>query len=543
MSLLDWSLLVLYSIGLIAMSIYLGKGQESQEDYYVGGRSLPWWAVGISTMATQMSAISFISIPAFVALKPGGGLKYLQWEFPVPLAMVFIMIFLLPFFRKLELISVYEYLEKRFNSAVRALLSIVFMISRTAATGVAVFAVAVVLSVVLKLDPFYTVLIIGIVTVIYDTIGGMKAVVYSDVIQMLILVLGLGTAVVYGIKMAGGWGGVLEFLRAHPDRALAVDFSHWGLGDGNEYNFWAAMIGLFFLAASYYGCDQTQTQRELSAPDIKEVKLSLAFNAFARIIVVSAYILMGIALGSALFNHPHFQEVMSPYLEAKKYDYLVPVFVYHYMPIGIKGLIFAAILAAAMSSLDSAINSLSAVFMRDFYEKYINPNPKSEQILKISKISTATIGAITVAIALMLTKMKGLRTVVELINQIGSVFYGPILATFLMGVLTRKTNPIGMIIGIISGVLFNLGLWLFAPGVSWLWWNFFGCAVTCIVSYLVSLATKPYDEERTKGLVLWDTNLLAEEKKWIPVYILIGIYTLGMILIGVAISKTLAGML
>ena len=179
MNLLDWSIVCLYLAGMILFSVYLSRGQKEQADYYVGGRALPWWAVGLSTMATQTSAISFISVPAFVALREGGGLTWLQYEFAVPLAIIFVMICLIPFFRRLRLISVYEYLEMRYGPGTRSLLAGVFLLSRGLATGVAVYASAIVLAVCMGTDLWLMILLIGVVTLIYDAIGGMKAVVYN----------------------------------------------------------------------------------------------------------------------------------------------------------------------------------------------------------------------------------------------------------------------------------------------------------------------------------------------------------------------------
>ncbi|MEL6823923.1 MAG: sodium transporter, partial [Calditrichota bacterium] len=200
MTVIDWSILVTYMLGMIGLSVYLGRGQSSTDDYYVGGRSLPWWAIGISTMATQSSAISFISKPAFVALKEGGGMTWLQFELALPLAMIVIIAVLVPFFRKLELVSVYEYLELRFDKSIRYLISGVFLFSRGLAAGAVIYATAIVLSVCLEIELWITILIIGTVTVIYDTIGGMTAVIWSDVIQ-LILLLG-GIALCMGIAIA-----------------------------------------------------------------------------------------------------------------------------------------------------------------------------------------------------------------------------------------------------------------------------------------------------------------------------------------------------
>ncbi|MCB0291452.1 MAG: sodium:proline symporter, partial [Calditrichaeota bacterium] len=252
MTVLDWLILGGYLGGMIGLSIYLGKNQQNQEDYFVGGRRLPWWAIGISTMATQTSAISFISKPAFVALKPGGGLTWLQYEMAVPLAIIAVMIFLVPLFRKLELISVYEYLEHRFDASIRYLVSGVFLLSRAFAAGIVVYATAIVLSVCLGIPLWLTILIIGAVTVIYDVIGGMPAVVYSDVIQMVILLSGIVICIVYAAEHVGGFGVILNSLP--PERLNVLDMAH-GLGDGSETPFWGFLFGGFFLFVSYYGTD------------------------------------------------------------------------------------------------------------------------------------------------------------------------------------------------------------------------------------------------------------------------------------------------
>ena len=198
---LDYTVFALYFTALIWMSVRLGRQQESQDDYYVGGRDMPWWAVGLSTAATQTSAIGFMSIPAFVALKPGGGLKILQGELVLPLAMIFIMVTLIPFFRRLRLVSVYTYLERRFDPSVKYLISAVFLISRGLGTAVGLYMTAIVFSTVLKLPLWATIVIIGGITLVYDTIGGIKAVVYSDVVQMFVLLL--GALLIMGIDQIG----------------------------------------------------------------------------------------------------------------------------------------------------------------------------------------------------------------------------------------------------------------------------------------------------------------------------------------------------
>jgi len=528
MNLWDWSILAVYMAGMIALSVFLGRGQSNQEDYYVGGRDLPWWAVGVSTMATQTSAISFISVPAFVAVREGGGLTWLQYELAVPLAMIFIMIFLIPFFRRLELISVYEYLELRFGPGTRSFLAAVFLLSRGLGTGVGVYASAIVLAVCLDTKLSYMILTIGIVTLVYDTIGGMKAVVYSDVLQMVILVGGIALCIVYALSDVGGWSGALSAV--DPARLVALDFSS-GLGDGGRFPFWGFLFGGFFLYASYYGCDQSQAQRELSAPTLADTKYSLVFNGFARLPLTVAYVALGLAVGAVFVQNPEAREL----LPEGKVDYMVPTFVLHYLPHGIKALIFSAILAAAMSSLDSALNSLSASTMRDFIERYLvkgEPDPRT--MMWGGKLTTVGWGLLIIVFAFLL---GGEDTVVERINKVGSAFYGPILAAFLVGVTVRRVRGPAMVTGIIAGVGFNLLLWLgedllgralAIEPIFWMWWNLFGCAVSMIVALALGPVGDPGGRP-TKGLVLWDTDIWRQERRWWPTYGLLLGYFLVML--------------
>ena len=247
-------------------------------------------------MATQTSAISFISIPAFVALSPVGGLTLLQYEMALPLSMIVVMVCFLPLFRKLELVSVYEYLELRFGPSVRYLVSAVFLTSRALATGVGVYAIAIVLSVCMNTPLWLNIVIIGIVTIIYDTIGGMAAVVYSDVIQMIILVCGIVLCIIYATIDVGGMGVMLTSFPV--ERCRTIDMS----------TFWGFLVGGFFLYISYYGTDQSQVQRELSAPTMDDTRRSLLFNGFARFPLTICYIIMGIAVGSVFIHSPDLEE-------------------------------------------------------------------------------------------------------------------------------------------------------------------------------------------------------------------------------------------
>jgi len=509
MNSLDWFIIVIYLLGMIGLSVYLARGQSNEEDYFVGGRKLSWWSVGISTMATQTSAISFISIPAFVALKEGGGLTWLQYELAVPLAIILVMVFLIPFFRRLKLVSVYEYLEWRFDPSVRYLVSGVFLVSRGLATGVGVYASGIVLAVCLGIPLWLTILIIGVVTVIYDTIGGITAVVYSDVIQMVVLLSGIVVCIVYAADIVGGlddvWASFPKSRRIAIDPATGLD------GAGASVPFWAFLFGGIFLYTSYYGTDQSQVQRELSAATTADTKKSLLLNGFARFPLTILYVLLGMVMLAVFQNSPELIERV-PY---NKPDYLVPQFILLYLPQGLRALIFASLLSAAMSSLDSALNSLSASTVHDFIAN-------KDHLLRVSKLTTVGWGILITGFAFLVGNISG--TVIESINKIGSAFYGPILAAFIVGVLSKKATAGSITAGILAGVGFNLFLWLAMPGVYWMWWNMTGFLVTTGVSYIVSLFGPATQSRDVSQYVLRGSDLLKAERRWWPVYAVLVLY-------------------
>jgi len=529
LNLLDYTIFVLYFAILIFMSWKLSKGQNTEVDYYVGGRKMPWWAIGLSTAATQTSAIGFMSVPAYVALKQGGGMRLLQGEFALPLAMIFIMIFLIPFFRKLQLISVYEYLEKRFDSSVKYLISAVFLLSRGLATAVGFYMTAIVLTTVFKIPLWITILLIGGITLIYDTIGGIKAVIYSDVLQMIILLMGAILIAGYSIYEVGGLNSFKEIVTLKmTDRLQILDFKHLGLGDGVEFSFWPQVIGGFFLLSSYYGCDQTQTQRELSASNLSDTRKSLILNGFFRFPLSLLYVFIGLTIGAYAVEHAHFVDIVN---SMGKIDYVVPVFIMNTIPHGLKALIFVAVLAAAMSSLDSALNSLSAATMQDFINPILIKKKKLRiSFLSLSKITTVAWGIIITLITFYVGNISS--TVIESIGIVGSAFYGPILAAFILGVAFRKVTAKGVFVGIIAGVFFNLILHFWFKEIFWLWWNCFGFFVSVFVALFVSIFDKPTSKNKIDKYIIWNTNLLDGERKWLPIYlILIGYFFL---MIGIA---------
>ncbi|MEJ2003631.1 MAG: sodium transporter, partial [Cyclobacteriaceae bacterium] len=260
MNALDYAIVLIYAVAFLGLG-YLFKQQKNKEDYFLGGRSFGWFPLSLSVMATQLSAISFISAPAFVGIREGGGLQWLSYEFAVPLAMIFLAVFLIPALYKSGVVSIYEYLESRFGTSTRLLLSIVFQVSRAFATAVMIYAVSLIIMSVIGIPFWQTILVIGIVTLIYSYQGGMKAVVYGDMIQMIILFAGIIICFFYGLDLMGGWQSFSEEVDRL--RLDAVDFDSFGFRAGESFGFWPMLVGGFFLYASYYGTDQSQVQRLL----------------------------------------------------------------------------------------------------------------------------------------------------------------------------------------------------------------------------------------------------------------------------------------
>jgi Na+/proline symporter len=314
-------------------------------------------------------------------------------------------------------------------------------------------------------------------------------VILSDVIQMGILFLGFLFCCFFALDLLGGWG---EFTgNLDPERLTAVDFSNIGIGSGEEFGFWPMVLGGFFLYASYYGCDQSQAQRILSSMNMKDVRKALLFNGFCRFPTVLLYCGMGLLIGTLALTTPTF---LNQIPEGQS-DYMVPVFIVEYLPNGLIGLLVAAIMAAAMSSLDSALNSLSAATVQDFVLPGKNKEEMTdEKQLSLSKRYTLFWGVICVILAFAAGNIA--PTIIEAINKIGSLFYGPIIATFLLAMLTNRVSGRAINIGIVAGVAFNFMLWIFFEDVIfWFWWNATGFVVTTLVALILSATNKSHDPD------------------------------------------------
>jgi len=483
---LDWTIICAYLAGIMGFAIWLSRGQNSREDYYVGARRVGPWPVALSIMATQCSTNSILGAPAFVAFAAGGGLVWLQYELALPLAMIFLILFVMPLFRHLKLVSIYEYLELRFDLRTRLVLSGLFLFIRAFATAVTVYSIALVIDLITGVGFFWSVMLLGTFTVAYDIFGGIRGVIYSDVIQLLILVMVLILLLVLLTESAGGFLALLNDF--DPQRRQAIDLSHHGFGDGHTFAFWPMLVGGFFLYVSYYGCDQSQVQRSLSTEGIDQTNQALFLNGLLRFPLVALYCLVGVGIAVLAADNPDFLQLIPTNDGIAEYNLAVPVYMLMALPAGLVGLAMVALFAAAMSSLDSVINSLSATTMEDFVRRFSSRQRTDHEELMLSRWLTVFWGVMTLTMSFFVGDIA--PTVLEAINKIGSLANGPILAVFMLGFFVKGVNGPLATIGLLLGIAVNGVLWVAAPEVSWLWWNPIGFAAAFLIPVVISfLAT------------------------------------------------------
>jgi Na+/proline symporter len=299
----------------------------------------------------------------------------------------------------------------------------------------------------------------------------MKAIVYSEVAQMIIKVLGIFIIIYYGLKQIGGWDIFLQ--NVDTKRLEVLRFRNSGF-DNQEFGFWPMLFGGIFLYCAYYGTDQSQVQRILSAKDEKTVKKLLLFNGLFRFPITLSYCFGGLILGTLVSLNGDFASK----IPVEKPDLMIPVFITNYLPHGIIGVIIVAIIAAAMSAYSSNINSLAAVTMEDFVSKKVTV--PAEKYVTYSKLAALVWGLITLVLAFFMGDIA--KTVIEAINKIGSVFYGPVVCMFLLAIFTKNIQAKSANTGVIFGVLLNLILWIFFKNIFWFWWNVIGAVTTLLVA-------------------------------------------------------------
>lgn len=465
---LDYAIVFAYLAGVVGMSWAIARRQKTGTDYFLAGRAMGGLPLGASILANQASAVSLVGAPAFVALREGGGLLWLQYELAVPLAMLLLIAFLVPALRSVPGSSIYAYAEQRFGRGTRQALAGAFLLSRGLALGVILYASSLVVSAATGLGLTSSLLAVGLLSVAYTSLGGIVADIWSDVLQLALLWLGTLASAVYLLFRPG----VVEAIPADRVRAIVPEFgAHAG-----SFTLGPMLLGGLFLYLAYYGCDQSQAQRLLTARDDAAARRALVITGLLRFPMILTYCLFGLLLAGLLRSNPEF----AARLAGQPADSLVPVFITSYLPTGLRGLLVAGILAAAMSSIDSALNSLAAVTLEDV----LGRDPGKESVWTGRATSLAW-GLFAVASGLAFARSG--TGILELVNLIGSAFFGPMLGVFSLGIL-GGTGLKGRhaIAGLGAGLATNLTLALALPWLSWLWWNPAGWLATVSVGLLLA---------------------------------------------------------
>ena len=489
LSTFDLALVAVYLIGITLFGLRFrggrgadGKKDKSLKNYFLAGNTIPWWAIALSIVSAETSTLTIISIPG-VAF--AGDFGFLQVVLGYMLGRIVVALIFLPKYFQGQMMTAYQLIDDRFGHTLHKVTALLFLLTRAAAEGVRVFAVSIVVGIAIGTRDVLSIAIISGLTLLYTFEGGMAAVIWTDVVQMVIYVGGTIVAIAtLGQHVPGGW------TEIHRVASIAGKFHlfNFALNLTQSYTFWAGVIGGTFLTMASHGTDQLMVQRMLAAKNLSESRLALLSSGVVIFMQFTLFLLIGAGLYVFYGLHP------TVFASA---DRIFPTFIVREMPIGVAGLMVAAILAAAMSNLSAALNSLSSTTVVDFYMRW-RPAAEDRERIMISRASTVMWAFVLFAIAVYSVGVGGKGHVVEIGLSIASVAYGALLGVFLLGTLTKYATQNGAIIGMIIGFALNVALWqqphaivltngLTLPKVAFTWYVLIGSVVTFAAGSLMSL--------------------------------------------------------
>ena len=559
MDFLDFTVLLSTMLAIVLYGIWKTRGSKGLEGYLKGNNTMGWGTIGLSVMATQASAITFLSTPgqAFA-----DGMGFIQFYFGMPFAIIIIAAYVVPLYHRMKVYTAYEFLENRFDLKSRILAAFLFLISRGLAAGITIYAPAIIMTSILGWDINLTIFIIGILVIIYTVSGGTKAVAETQKYQMMVIMAGMVVAfVVLLMKLPEGVGlNKALMVAGKMGKMEIIDFK---FDPTSRYNFWSGTFAAFFLFLSYFGADQSQVQRYLSGKSVKEIRLGLLFNGFFKIPMQFSILLVGVLVFvfyqfvqpplffnqselDSLNNTEYVDEAntlqleheevflkkkrvieellvadnnhdalavkrlgeevnmlnekqkeiksdfvsvlqkVNPSLDAKDSDYVFITWILNYLPHGIIGLLMAVIFSAAMSSSSSELNALGSTSVIDFYKRMINQNGSDQHYLLMSRVFTVFWGVLALLFAVFAAQLDNL---IQAVNIIGSVFYGPILGIFIVAFAVKsvKSNAV-FIAAIISELVILMLFFMIQAGVfelGYLWFNPIGALLVVFIAIIL----------------------------------------------------------
>lgn len=472
---LNWSIIIIYLLINLLLGFVLSKKVTTAEDFYIGRKTTPWWAIGISVLATYVSAMTFLGAPAW---SYGSGLSVIAIHLNYPLVIILVMTLFLPFFMQTGVISIYEYQEKRFGKLSRGVISVIFLVTQLLSSATVLVASAFVIAYITGFSVLLSIVIVSIVTLIYTSLGGITAVIWTDVLQSAIFLIG-GFIVLFALlgEMPESMSAIMDSLRTK-GKINPIDTSVTWTKDTTV---WAGVIAMTVYHVTVYGANQMMMQRTLGAKNMGDAKKSLALMGFAAFFIYFLFIFIGVLFfeyydGKTFENN---NNIMLEFAQEKAFP-------------GFIGLIAAAVLAASMSSLSSALNSFSTISTEGFYQKYFKPNETPEHYLKVARISTIFWAFLIIIPAVIFA--SDTESVLKLLTKIGSYFVGAKLAMYGLGFYSKHTTEKGLLVGVIVGFL-SLAYVSFFTDVSWPWYAVIGAVVNILVSIGASIGLDGYQKE------------------------------------------------
>ncbi|HUT88495.1 MAG TPA: sodium:solute symporter [Thermoguttaceae bacterium] len=505
---LDAAIIAAYILGVVLFGIWMGHGQRNVAGYLVGGRSLPWWAVLFSIVATETSTVTFLSIPGLAFDPKGGSLVFLQLTFGYILGRFVVVFLFLPHYFRGELFTAYQVLDRRFGGATKQTASLLFLVTRNLADGLRLYLTAIVLQHVLGVDLWVCITVVGATTILYTFLGGMKSVVWNDCVQFAIYVAGgLVAMAVILAYLGGGWTGPGDFLANLPGgwtrlAAFAREHGKFQLIDltfdfSKPYTLWSGVFGGIFVALASHGTDQLMVQRYLSARNRREASWALGLSGFVVCAQFALFLLIGVGL--ACFYHTFRPETAFPSL-----DRVFPVFIVDHLPMGVVGVIVAAVFAAAMSTLSSSLNSSAAAAVNDFYLSGRKEKPSERQLLRVSRLLTVVFGLIQIGVGIAGPLLK--TTVVESVMAIAGFTTGVVLGVFFLGVLTKRASQRGALLGLVGGLAIMTEIVIVIPFITgeammaWPWYAIVGSTITFAIGLAACVRSKTSSTSDAEGV-------------------------------------------
>jgi SSS family solute:Na+ symporter len=544
MSVQDWVVLIVTLCGIIIYGVYKSRTTKNLDGYFLSNRDMPWYLVLLSIMGTQASAITFLSAPGQAYTD---GMRFVQYYFGLPLAMVVICVVFVPVFNRLKVYTAYEFLENRFDLKTRTLTSFLFQISRGLSTGISIYAPSLILSSLLGWNIYYTNIIMGGLLIIYTVTGGARAVAHTQKLQLLIVVFGMVIAGYLVVRFMPANVGFLDALhiggKSGKMNIITTGVTEKGFDWKDKYNIWSGVIGGFFLALSYFGTDQSQVGRYLTAKNNRQSKIGLLMNGIVKVPMQFLILMLGVLVFSFYqFNKApiHFNETQitrahltdyntdltnletnyaavaptdndqktklkAEYREVLKKalpgedvndtNFIFLRFVIDYLPKGLVGLLIAVIFLAAWGSIAAALNALASCTVVDFHKRFVKKELSQKEDYRISKFYTFCWGIFCILVAQFASNLG--NSLIETVNILGSLFYGVILGIFMVAFWFKSIKANALFYASVIAEVFVIAIYR-ADIISFLWLN----AIGAILVIVIGLLLQPLIKTKTKADVV-----------------------------------------